>query len=170
MHGFLVFNSFEANVPFLHSLKTSEPGIFWCFRDAWKRNINLRWFKNQLLQPLMARSCQIVKKITFKILFFKGKVLNFEVLFVIIIFVNLLCPRKFTCPTKKWFIKMYSFQKQPPRRILRKSCSENMQQIYWKTPMSKCDFNKVAKQLYWNYTSAWVFSCKYAAYFQSTFF
>ena len=104
----------------------------------------------------MAWSCQIVKKITFKILFFKCKVLHFEVLFVIIIFVNLLCPRKFTCPTKKWFIKMYSFQKQPPRRILRKSCSENMQQIYWKTPMSKCDFNKVAKQLYWNPTSAWV--------------
>ena len=26
--------------------------------------------------------------------------------------------------------------------------------------MSKCDFNKVANQLYWNHTSAWVFSCK----------
>ena len=24
-------------------------------------------------------------------------------------------------------------------------CSENMQQIFWKTPMPKCDFNKVAK-------------------------
>ena len=29
--------------------------------------------------------------------------------------------------------------------------------------------NKVAKQLYWNHTSAWVFSCKFAAYFQNTF-
>ena len=28
----------------------------------------------------------------------------------------------------------------------------------------KCDFNKVAKQLYWNHTSTWVFSCKFAAY------
>ena len=38
--------------------------------------------------------------------------------------------------------------------------------------MSKCDFNKVAKQLqlYWNRTSVWVFSCKFAAYFQNTFF
>ena len=27
-----------------------------------------------------------------------------------------------------------------------------------------------AKQLYWNHTSAWVFSCKFAAYFQNTFF
>ena len=35
--------------------------------------------------------------------------------------------------------------------------------------MLKCDFNKVAKQLYWNRTSAWVFSCKFAAYFQNTF-
>ena len=27
----------------------------------------------------------------------------------------------------------------------------------------------VAKQLYWNRTSAWVFSCQFAAYFQNTF-
>ena len=33
--------------------------------------------------------------------------------------------------------------------------------------MPKCDFNKVAKQLYRNYTSAWVYSCKFAAYFQN---
>ena len=44
-----------------------------------------------------------------------------------------------------------------------------MQQMYWRTPMSKCDFNKVALQLYWNHTSAWVFSCKFVAYFQNTF-
>ena len=30
-----------------------------------------------------------------------------------------------------------------------------MQQIYRSTPISKCDFNKVTKQLYWNHTSAW---------------
>ena len=45
-----------------------------------------------------------------------------------------------------------------------------MQQIYRRTPMPKCDFNKVAKQLYWNRTSAWVFSRKFAAYFQNTFY
>ena len=38
-------------------------------------------------------------------------------------------------------------QKQPPRGVPRKMCSENMQQIYKRTPMAKCDFNKVAKQL-----------------------
>ena len=60
-------------------------------------------------------------------------------------------------------------QKQPSRYVLRKSCSENIQQIYRRTPMPKCDFNKFAKQLYWNHTLACVFSCKFAAYFQSTF-
>ena len=62
------------------------------------------------------------------------------------------------------------FQKQPSRGVLKKRCFENMQQVYWKTLMPKCDdFNKVALQLYWNRTSAWVFSCKFAAYFQNTF-
>ena len=49
-------------------------------------------------------------------------------------------------------------QKQPTRGVL--------QQIYRRTPMPKCDFNKVALQLYWKHTSAWVFSCKFDAYFQ----
>ena len=39
-------------------------------------------------------------------------------------------------------------QKQSPRGVLKKRCSENLQQIYMRTPMPKCDFNKVAKQLY----------------------
>ena len=42
---------------------------------------------------------------------------------------------------------IYSKQKQPPRGVVSKSCSENMQQIYRRTPMPKCDFNKVALQL-----------------------
>ena len=42
----------------------------------------------------------------------------------------------------------HDIQKQPSRAVLKKKCSENMQQIYMKTPMPKCDFNKVAKQLY----------------------
>ena len=60
-------------------------------------------------------------------------------------------------------------KKQPSRGVLIKTCSENMQQIYRRTPMPKCDFNKVAKQLYWNHTLAWVFFCKFAVYFQNTF-
>ena len=60
-------------------------------------------------------------------------------------------------------------QKQPSRGVLMKRCSENMQQMYRRTSVRKCDFNKVTKQLYWNHTSAWVFYCKFAAYFQNTF-
>ena len=37
---------------------------------------------------------------------------------------------------------------QPSRDVLRKSCPENMKQIYRKTPMLKCDFNKIALHLY----------------------
>ena len=60
-------------------------------------------------------------------------------------------------------------QKQPPRGILKKRCSENVQQIYRRTTMLKCNFNKVAKQFYWNSTLAWIFSCKFAVYFQNNF-
>ena len=48
-------------------------------------------------------------------------------------------------------------------------CSENILQIYRRTSMPNCDFNKVAKKLYWNHPSAWVFSCKFSAYFQDIF-
>lgn len=37
-------------------------------------------------------------------------------------------------------------QKLFPRGIVIKKCSGNMQQLYRKTPMSKCAFNKVAAQ------------------------
>ena len=57
-------------------------------------------------------------------------------------------------------------QKQPSRGVFIKRCSGNMQQIYRRTPIPKCDSNKVAG---WNHTSARVFSCKFAAYFQNIF-
>ena len=44
--------------------------------------------------------------------------------------------------------RQYKCHKQPSRGVPRKRCSENMQQIYRRTPMSKCDFNKVPLQLY----------------------
>ena len=60
-------------------------------------------------------------------------------------------------------------QKQPYRIVLSQRCSEIGQQIYKRIPMPKFDLNKVALQFYWKRTSAWVFSCKFFAYFQSTF-
>ena len=44
--------------------------------------------------------------------------------------------------SSKNFLKQV--QKQPSRGVLIKRCSENMQQSYRRTPMPKCDFNKVA--------------------------
>ena len=44
-----------------------------------------------------------------------------------------------------------------------------MQQIYRRVRAQKCDFINVAKQFYWNVTSAWVFSCKFGKYFENTF-
>ena len=38
----------------------------------------------------------------------------------------------------------FTIQKQPSIGVLRKRCPENMQQIYRRTSMEKCDFNKVA--------------------------
>ena len=70
----------------------------------------------------------------------------------------------------KKFVVYSSYHKHPLRGVPRKRCSENMQQIYRRAPMPKCNFNKVAKQLYWNHSSAWVFSCKFAAYFRNTIF
>ena len=45
-------------------------------------------------------------------------------------------------------------QKQPSRGVLRRRCSANIYQIYRRAPMPKCNFNKDAKQLYWNHNSA----------------
>ena len=68
-----------------------------------------------------------------------------------------------------WYVRLL-ISKATLFRSSYKKCSENMQQICRRTPMPKSDFNKFAKQLYWNHTSVWVFSCKFAACFQNTFF
>ena len=46
------------------------------------------------------------------------------------------------------------FQKEPTRGVPRKRYSENMQQIYRRSPMPKSNFSKVAKQLCENRTLA----------------
>ena len=44
-------------------------------------------------------------------------------------------------------IKMIALnQKQSSRDVLAKRCHENMQQIYSRTTIPKCDFNKIALQ------------------------
>ena len=55
-------------------------------------------------------------------------------------------------------------------RVLIKRSSENMQQIYIRAFVQKYDFNKVSLQLYLSHTSPCMFSCRFTAYFQNTFF
>ena len=55
----------------------------------------------------------------------------------------------------------FRLQKQPLRSVPWKRCFGKMQQIYRRTPMPRCDFNKVALQ--WMVSFAWVLSCKFAA-------
>ena len=47
-----------------------------------------------------------------------------------------------------FYIQYNHFQKQPSRGVLKKRCFENMQQIYRRISMLKCDFNKIDFQ--WN--------------------
>ena len=54
----------------------------------------------------------------------------------------------FLSKEKDVMLLQISSQKQPSRGVLKNRCSENMQQIYMRTLMPKCDFNKVGLQLY----------------------
>ena len=65
--------------------------------------------------------------------------------------------------------RKWNIQKQPSIGILRKRCSESIRQISGRTSKPKCDFNKVARQLYWNHTLVWVFSCKLLHIFRTRF-
>ena len=61
------------------------------------------------------------------------------------------------------------YQKQPSAGVPLKRFSGNIHELYRRTTILKCDFNKAAKQRNYNHTLAWVFSCNFAAYQQNTF-
>ena len=64
---------------------------------------------------------------------------------------------KFLFPRfKEWNGKIWL---KSSKKFCRASCLRN-----YRTPMRKYEIT-----LYWNHTLAWVFSCKFAAYFQNTF-
>ena len=53
--------------------------------------------------------------------------------------------------------------------VLKVCCKFTGERSCWNEISIKLLCNFIALQLYWNHTSAWVFSCKFAAYFQKTF-
>ena len=75
----------------------------------------------------------------------------------------------YTCSALIHFTIHKQFRSNHPKVFLEKHVLKICSKFTGRTPMPKCDFNKVAKELYWNLTSTWAFSCKYAAYFQNTF-
>ena len=111
------------------------------------------------------RRCSIQKAVLRNFAIFTGKQLWWSFFwlknYIIIITLKNTLTQEFSCDVK--------FQKQPSRGVLIKRCSENTQQNHRRTPMPKCGFNRVVLQLYWNHSSAWLFSRKFAAYFQNTF-
>ena len=68
-----------------------------------------------------------------------------------------------------WKLVKYNIQKQLSAGILRKTRSENMQQIYRRAPMSKCDFNKVAATLLKSHFGMWALP-QICCMFQEHFF
>ena len=65
---------------------------------------------------------------------------HLEILLSYVYFVLL----RIKCVGSKTFLRNVYFKKQPSRGVLRKRYSKNMKQIYRRTPMPNCDFNKVA--------------------------
>ena len=58
-----------------------------------------------------------------------------------------------------------NIQKHCSKGVLIKRCSE----IGSKFTGEHLCRSVISKQLYWNHTSAWMFSCKFVAYFQNCF-
>ena len=71
----------------------------------------------------------------------------------------------------KFFIvkKFHLLSEQSSEDVLKKSYSENLQQIFRIPPMPKCDFKEVAKQLYWNHSLVWVFFVNVLHIFRTPF-
>ena len=55
----------------------------------------------------------------------------------------------------------FSFQKQFSVSFLMGEFSRKMERVCVVASMLKCDFNKVAMQLFWGHNLTWVFSCEF---------
>ena len=90
---------------------------------------------------------------------FKRSIKIKEVQKIILLFLR--CTKFFIWDSINIKHKSICLQNQPFRGALRKKCSKKYTANLQETRMLKCDFNKIALQLYVN-------SCKFAAYFQNT--
>ena len=125
----------------LNTVKSSWNDLNWTYvLFAW-------YFTKASVTGVCSEPCQSLKMELF------GKTVNKIMLLTISTKIYIptrnLHPQKSLCLCRVLntpLIQKYS-EKQPSRGVLRKRYSENMQQIYRRTPLPKYDFNKVALQL-----------------------
>ena len=67
---------------------------------------------------------------------------------------------------------LYNEKQSPILKVLhiKRYSTANIDKIFRRSPIQKCDFINAAMQHYCSHTSAWIFSCKFAAYLQNTYF
>ena len=104
--------------------------------------ISVQWLKPSELQLRLRWAFVFILEIIWSL----GSLFHWEKKTLSQFFLSAICFEEKLYQVSKKPLKyvMCKVQKQHSRDIPSKSCSENMQQIYRRTTMPKCDFNKVA--------------------------
>ena len=157
--------------PTIHSLKSvwyllkdkSEPFILpcWVFLKSSCNHLLFQGFfgtGNFFGNSYLSKIAIFLEDLSWALDFFKGGFIYFPTLIAAIHPSN----RVSVFVTERMAtIHSFKSRKQPSGGVLRKRCSKNMQQIYRRDPCRSV----ISIKLHWNHTSAWVFPCKFAAYF-----
>ena len=97
---------------------------------------------------------------------FENTFLLYFFMYLFLFYVGIL--RLTTDLNRKYRTRSYN-RSRPTEVFMQKGILKIGSKFFRRTSMAKCNFNKVALQLYWNHTLAWVFSWKFAAYFRNIF-
>ena len=153
---YLIFHIWYFRVIF-HSFSPYTDGRKWNDHERccifWHQLIS--WFRSSGAKVWVSfiRNCSLF----FSVLVFMFRAVIIFRYFPIII--------KFTRVLNTWIL----ISRGSPPGVLKKNCTENMRQIYRRTPMPKCDFNKVIKRLYWNRTRQGHFPVNLGHIFRAVF-
>ena len=77
---------------------------------------------------------------------------------------------KYSSWYRAWFWGFHNYRSSPREVLLGKDILKICNKLYSRTPVPKCDFNKVTLELYCNHTLAWVFSCNFCCVFWERLF
>ena len=135
--------------------------LFWCFH-CWLWTSWLRYIAHWKHQNHVWDLCKFDKSRVF--------IVNVELISHIVLVFLLLTLNHVNASWPVYYKRVSNRQNQPFRGILRKRCSENMQQIYRRTAARRCAISiKLQNQLYWNCTSIWVSSLYLLHIFRTPF-